>query len=96
MNLACKYIEINRNNSKDIITLLYKKGYSWLSGYDLGLTLHQYKMYINDDGKTYISFYNPKSFCFNKYIDSVEEEYTFFDINILMREDKLKRILKTK
>jgi len=91
MNLAGKYIIANENNAKDIILLLYRKGYSFICGYELTFALDQYKLYFNYKTELYIIFFNSLHFTFNSY---KEDGYTYFDVNILLRENKLKRILK--
>jgi len=93
MNLNGYYIEINRNNVESIIKILYGKGYFWsVLKHDLNETLFRYSSHINLYKKSHIIFYDTNVFYFETII--VEEKYKFFDINKLIREYKLKRILK--
>jgi len=94
MNLAGKYIIFNKNNTETIVKFLYSKGYSWAStiGHDLEQTLEVFKMTMdNCYEEKYIQFKN-NLFYFNNQIPPLK----YINIKLLIREDKLKRILKTK
>jgi len=92
MILNGKYIEINENNGIYIIKSLYKMGYRWKDkSYNLNYVLYEYSFYKHIT--SYLDFEKPNVFTFNKYIPI---NTTYFNINILWREDKLKRILKSK
>jgi len=94
MNLHGKYIEIDRNNIEYVITLLYSIGYEWTIGKCLNHTLDGYKNFTNETGKSYIRIHiNDDQFIFLHHIPD-DNIYTYFNINILLREYKLKRILK--
>ena len=89
MNLEGKYIEINENNVKQIITFLYSKGYTWDRGERLKSTLTTYNICFNDH--KYIKFISDKEFLFSDYPSNY---YNCININKYFREEKLKRILK--
>jgi len=94
MNLTGKYIEIDKNNAKYIITLLYSKNFSWTLSGNLVDTLNSYHSFINiNNKKSYINFISSNTFIFLLYKPL---GCNYFDINKLLREYKLKRILKTK
>jgi len=93
MNLDGKYIEINRNNTAPIINYLYKNGYCWV-----GSSIHE-PNYVSNLIIIYLRKNKPglkiefrkKVFYFNynNPLSTIE-----LDANILLREEKLKRILK--
>ena len=89
MNLNGKYIEINKNNVKPIITFLYSKGYKWTMGLNLKGALDCYKSFIINDGISYIIIENKQFFFL--YYKPINK--TYYDIHKLMREVKLKRVL---
>jgi len=91
MNLNGKYIEINKNNAEYIIKFLYSNGHEWTIGTNLIDTLNNYKEFIDVNKVSYIRIdYN--QFIFLNY--KPDDRYTYFNINKLIREKKLKRILK--
>jgi len=90
MNLKGKYIEINENNVEYIINLLYSKGYSWRE-FDIEKILIHIKCYMGINGYLYIKFLSQKSFIVSSWVSI---NYIKYDINHILREYKLKRILK--
>ena len=94
MNLRGKYIEINENNVEYIINLLYSKGYKWsiTGNNDLEIVLLNYKHYINKDKKSYMRFAYNSFFVFDINPPNNQE---YYNINKYLREEKLKRILKS-
>ena len=91
-----KYIETNENNVEYIINLLYDEGYVWSNNPShRSYTLSKCKAYINSNRLIYIIF---KSDCFyffeHRNMDNLNV-YTYININVYLREQKLKRILKS-
>ena len=86
MNLDGKYIEINRNNCKTVVKILEDFGYvadDILLRYSIG-----------DYDKMFIEPYKNSLYMWHSEIYIFNSEK--MNINILFREHKLKRILKTK
>ena len=90
MNLHRKYIKINDKNVEKVINYVYSKGYSWIDSY-----------YNIDDA---INFYNLHKYNFIVLSNNVfgfmndvsELKLKEHNIQKYLREEKLKRILKTK
>ena len=88
MNLTGKYIEINKNNAKTIITILYNNKYRWTMDKFFGdaqhlegliYTLSNYESFINYDGeKSYILYHSKYKFYFYK---DIPYNFELFDIN---------------
>ena len=99
MNLENKYIEIDDKNVKRVIHFLYNNGYYWLNI----KTKFRYKeIEVNNHLKKYFSehLYIKKIYIeVNKcsmmfHIETPLNAKIKFDINFLLREEKLKRILQ--
>jgi len=93
--LCNKYIEINRNNAEYVLKIIYSKGYKWTSAlYNINQTMNYYKLTVCK----YIKLYDDGIFTLANTINDVNylKKFEEFNVNILMREDKLKRILKSK
>jgi len=94
-----KYIKTNRNNSKIVINFLYNLGYRWDSGYEnVNDKYFLYDKYNDYDEVIYIYLHNnvlnyAYTFAYMEYYNPNSEE---LDAQILYREVKLKRILKSK
>jgi len=92
MNLEGKYIEINKNNVETIITFLYSKGYEWTrQKYKLDVAIYDISDEIHKNcTKLYLIIL--KDWFYYAYNKPKKE--TYIDYYILIREEKLKRILK--
>jgi len=93
MNLEGKYTIIDLNNINTVIAFLYREGYNWANN-DINLndTIRELKEIIEKSNEIiYIKLRSNKKFWFT--ID-IPQKLTYFDINKLLREYKLKRILK--
>jgi len=100
MKLEGKYIVIDKNVIDDALRFLYSKGYKWINNYYENENVSKIVMRMcsvcEDNGDVlHIRFYNHSSCRFGIYsADIVDNSYDFVDINKLLREEKLKRILK--
>ena len=97
MLLSGKYIIVNEKNLKQIITYLFSLGYIWRNTIYVKSAIHWAKDYMMNREILYITIdknminFEHYEFLFEEYIF---KNYKFVDINILLREYKLKRILK--
>jgi len=93
MDLYNKYIKINLTDIDTILKYLYGKGYRWANS-NSGLDSDTYNLkeiLCENGGEMYIKFYD--EVCFYYYV-STKKGYPELNIQNLIREDKLKRILK--
>jgi len=93
MNLVGKYIEINLKNYEQVINFLYRKGCIYGGPHD---NINSAKYYIHlfiesSDNLYYIKIISDNFFA---SIYRVDKSRNIIDGNILIREYKLKRILK--
>jgi len=96
MNLDRKYIEINKKNATEVITFLYNKHYFWdlYNVPDFDFTLTSTKNHFDDNyNKILYIVFHGNGFEFTSYKPNICE---YVNIKHLIRENKLKRILKTK
>ena len=91
--LEGKYIKIEEKDIKRIITFLYNNQYYWGNTPEdnLEYTIKASHSWIGDDNHLYISF-NEKKYFFHKRLPSDSSKYV--NIYLIMREYKLKRVLK--
>jgi len=91
MKLTYKYIKINANNAECVIKILYSKGYKWTAvHYDINEAID----FNNEHIYNYVVIFNNMNFTFAYCHDGYEDFFGEIDVNILLRETKLKRILK--
>ena len=86
-----KYIVINKNNFKQIIIFLYKNGYTWgYSSWAMDYTIKEFDKLTKERDPIYLKFEG------NMFFFNLTEPFhsECFNINKLLREDKLKRIFK--
>jgi len=99
MNLKGKYIVINKNNIKYIIPFLYDKGYK-----DCYFISNTSSITIEQSINVILGYFNSKKYGENAYLFLSDNfiitsaiipiNLNYFNINIIFRADKLKRILK--
>ena len=86
MILDGKYIIVNKNNYKMVINILKRFGYN-----------DEYSMIEKLDDRKYViisdPFFNIFLFSYETYMKSYFNYYECFNINKILREYKLKRIL---
>jgi len=94
MNLDGKCILIDKDNAKSVITFLYDIGYKWniVSEPDVEYTIIQVIEHFLDNFHKDFLYIQIKDKLFN--FDTYCGSFTFIDIKQIIREYKLKRILK--
>ena len=99
MNLIGKYIEINIINFKSVLNYLHNENYIWGDNYVYYSkeSIDEITKYVKNNTKhnkkTLIKF-KETSFLFSSNVRDIED-FEYLNINIFLREEKLKRILKS-
>ena len=98
MKLLNKYIKINNKNYKNVIDLLYSEGYKKDGDYSFKIVIDSINIRFKiNDNILYLAFYRDNVFYFSLDIPTNVYDpngYEYYDINKMLRETKLKRILK--